>query len=290
MKKIFRYLLNLLGALSLTLAVFFLLACELGAQAYLHPARVPPSAAPLRENGVPYQDVQLTTQDGVTLSAWYTPPANGRVILLAHGLSGSRYALFHALFIRNGYGALSWDFRAHGASGGEFSTLGYAEQLDAEAALDFALTQPCVERVGAWGASLGGAVALLTAAKRAEIQAVVADSSFPALEDAMRVNTPFDFPDPFVVALYQLHSGIRVKDVSPEQAISLISPRATFIIDGWQGGAIRMNAPNRLYDAAKPPKEIWVEKGVPHLGMYRFRPELYEAKVIAFFDTYLSQP
>lgn len=291
MKPRFRYFLNLFlffcAALFASVAIPFLLACEVGAQAYLHPAKFPPDAALLSQSGIPYQDVEFKTKDGVTLSAWYTPPSNGAVILLAHGLSGSRYALFHAMFARHGYGALSWDFRAHGLSGGGFSTLGYDEQLDVEAALNFALTQPNVERVGAWGASLGGATVLLAAANRTEIQAVVADSAFPTLEDAMRVNTPFDFPDPFVMALYQLHSGIRIRDVNPEKAMARISPRAVFIIDGWQGAAVVMNAPNRLYDAAKQPKQLWVEPGVPHLGMYRFNPPLYEAKTLEFFDAYL---
>jgi pimeloyl-ACP methyl ester carboxylesterase len=92
--------------------------------------------------------------------------------------------------LAKGYGVLAWDFRAHGDSGGDMSTLGYYEQLDAEAALDYALAQEGVEHVGAWGGSMGAATVILTAAKRVEIEAVVADSAYPTLEDVLKVNFP----------------------------------------------------------------------------------------------------
>jgi fermentation-respiration switch protein FrsA (DUF1100 family) len=291
MKKRLLYIFNLLAyflsAIFIVGGLPTLYVCDRSARAYLHPAKIPPSGQWLQQNNIPYQNIELTTKDGVTLSAWYTPPKNGKVILLAHGLSGNRPEGFHAMFAQNGYGVVSWDFRAHGISGGGFSTLGYYERLDVESALDYALTQPDVEHVGAWGASLGAATIILAAAQRPEIEAVAADSSFPTLEDAMRVSIPLKFMEPMVISLYEFHSGIRVDDVRPVDVIAQISPRAVFIMDGWQGGAILMNSPNRLYDAAKQPKEIWVEKGVPHLGMYGFNPALYEQKVIAFFEKYL---
>jgi fermentation-respiration switch protein FrsA (DUF1100 family) len=291
MQKRFRYVLNLLVFLLSAILVVgglpMLYVCDRSARAYLHPSRIPPDGQLLRQYLIPYNDINLTTQDGVTLSGWYTPPKNGKVILLAHGLSGHRPEFFHMLFAQYGYGVLSWDFRAHGVSGGEFSSLGYYEQLDVEAALDYALKQPDVEHIGAWGASLGAATIILAAADRPEIEAVVADSSFPTLDDALRVGIPVKFMEPFVIALYELHSGIRVDDVRPVDAIARISPRAAFIIDGWQGGAIIMDSPNRLYNAAKQPKKIWTEDGVPHLGMYNFNPALYEQQVIGFFEQYL---
>jgi dipeptidyl aminopeptidase/acylaminoacyl peptidase len=120
-------------------------------KSYLHPERHTASGELLRMNGIKYQEVELLTEDNVKLSAWYTPPQNGVVILVAHGYGDKRPEDFYLLFACHGYGVLAWDFRAHGESGGDFSTLGYYEALDAKAALDFALAQPGVEHVGAWG-------------------------------------------------------------------------------------------------------------------------------------------
>jgi hypothetical protein len=40
----------------------------------------------------------------------------------------------------------------------------------------------------------------------------------------------------------------------------------------------------RLYDSANLPKQILVEDGVPHLGMFANNPKRYENKVIRFFN------
>jgi fermentation-respiration switch protein FrsA (DUF1100 family) len=243
------------------------------------------------ENNIPYQEIELTAKDGVKLAAWYTPPhaeGSGAVILVAHGYNGNRPENIYTLFAKHGYGVLAWDFRAHGQSGGDTCTLGYYEQLDVEAALDYALAQPNVKHIGAWGGSMGAATVILTASKHPEIEAVVSDSAFPALEDVMRLNTPIKIMQPFVMFFGEWQSGSEMDQVRPVDEIGKISPRAVFIIDGWEGSAITMNSPYRLFDAAVDPKKLWVEDGVPHLGMYGNDPAEYEKRVIGFFDEYLK--
>jgi dipeptidyl aminopeptidase/acylaminoacyl peptidase len=116
---------------------------------YLHPPRRIASGALLRENGVDFQEVELTTEDHVKLSAWYTPPKNGAVILVAHGYGGARTEHYHALFASDGYGVITWDFRAHGKAG-DPSWLGCYEVLDAKP--PWLHTAPLgVEHISAWG-------------------------------------------------------------------------------------------------------------------------------------------
>jgi uncharacterized protein len=288
-----RYWLNLsaMTALSLALAFFILIiyASNRWVQSYLYPARYIPTGALLKENNIPYQEIELTTEDGIKLAAWYTPPKNGSVILVAHGYNSSRPEDIYVMFAQHGYGVLAWDFRAHGQSDGDTCSLGYYEQLDVEAALDYVLSQPDVEHTGAWGGSMGAATIILTASKRPEIEAVVSDSAFPSLEDVMRLNTPIKLMQPFVLFFGERLSGSEINQVCPVDAIAKISPRAVFIIDGWNGSAIAMNSPHRLFDAAGEPKQIWVEDEVPHLGMYGNDPLEYEKQVIGFFDKQLNK-
>jgi fermentation-respiration switch protein FrsA (DUF1100 family) len=274
-------------SLSFTFFILVLYASNRWVQSYLHPARTISTGDLLRKNNIPFQEIELTTKDGVKLAAWYTPSRNGAVILVAHGYNANRPEDIYMMFAQNGYGVLAWDFRAHGASGGDISTLGYYEQLDVEAALDYALVQPNVNHVGAWGGSMGAATVLLTAAKRTEIEAVASDSAYPSLEDVIKLNTPFKFMQPFMLFFGERLSGSEMDQVRPVDEIAKISPRAVFIIDGWEGGAILMNSPYRLYDAAGEPKQVWVENGVPHLGTYGNNPQEYEKQVIDFFDEYL---
>lgn len=286
-----RYVFNIFSTiiLSITFAILFLSIyfTNLWTKAILHPARTSPTGNTLKENNIEYQEVTLITKDGLKLSAWYTPPKNGAVILLAHGYNDNRPESLYVMFAQNDYGVLAWDFRAHGNSEGEISSLGYYEQLDVEAALDFALTQEGVETIGAWGGSMGASTILLTASKRNEIKAVVSDSAFPSLEDVLRLNMPIEFLHPLVLFFSEYQTGAQIEDVNVEKVIGQISPRAVFIIDGWGGGAVAMNSPYRLYDSANEPKELWVEDGVPHLGTYAHNPQRYENRVIKFFDEYL---
>ncbi len=287
----FRYVFNMVSAVIfsglLAVIVLSMYLVNLWIQSFISPVRAIPSGSYLKENHIEYQNIELTTKDGVKLSAWYTPPKNGAVILLAHGYNDNRIESLYVMFAENDYGVVAWDFRAHGESGGEVSTLGYYEQWDVEAALDFALAQAGVEHVGAWGGSMGASTVLLTASKRNEIQAVVADSAYPSLESVLRLNMPIEFIQPFALFLWESETNARVEDVNVEQEIGRISPRAVFIIDGWYGGAILMNSPYRLYEAAHEPKELWAEDGVPHLGTYAHNPKRYENRVIRFFDEWL---
>ncbi|MGB8984204.1 MAG: hypothetical protein WCC12_20225 [Anaerolineales bacterium] len=74
---------------------------------YLHPVRQTASGDLLRANGIEFQDIELITEDNLRLSAWYTPPQNGAVILVAHGYGDRRAEDFYALFAGHGYGVIA---------------------------------------------------------------------------------------------------------------------------------------------------------------------------------------
>lgn len=134
---------------------------------------------------------------------------------------------------------------------------------------------------------MGAATILLTAAKRTEIEAIVSDSAFASLEDVLRGSMPFKFLFPLAVVSGEYQSGADVRAVTPVTEIGKISPRAVFIIDGWTNPDTSLSFPHRLYDSANEPKEIWVEKDVPHLGMLVNNSKKYERQVINFFNQYL---
>ena len=254
---------------------------------YLHPPRQTVSGALLRENGVEFQEVELTTEDNIKLSAWYTPPKNEAVILVAHGYGGARTEHYHALFASHGYGVVAWDFRAHGTSAGDFSSLGYYEVLDAKAALDFALAQPGVEHIGAWGGSMGAVTMIRAAAQYPEIEALVADSPFVSLEEEMDLRVPIPSMRSLIRFFAERKSGATMDLVRPVEDIARISPRPVFLIQGMGDGMIPLDSAQRLYGAAGEPRQLWTEADVPHLNMYAFYKTRYTKRVIKFFDEYL---
>ena len=251
----------------------------------VHPPRLsrPPGENP-SQCGVPFQDVTLSTTDGLVLSAWYTPPSEGAIILVGHGYGSTRMVEMHALFARHGYGVLSWDFRAHGESGGALCTAGYFEALDVEAALDFALLQPDVSWVGIWGGSMGGIAAISTAARRSEIRSVIIDSIPASFSETVDITIRPAILRPFAHHVARLETGIDLESIRPIDDIGRIAPRPLFIIQGMGDQLIPTNSAQRLCKASGQPCTLWIESDVRHLEMYQDRPIEYERRVIQFLD------
>jgi pimeloyl-ACP methyl ester carboxylesterase len=85
------------------------------------------------------------------------------------------------------YSTLLFDFRGRGDSDGDAVTLGFYEQQDVLAAVEYLKNRDDVDmdRVGVLGISMGGVVAILAAAQEPAIKSVVADSPFESAEQAI---------------------------------------------------------------------------------------------------------
>ena len=253
----------------------------------LHPPRLIPPGNTLRKYKVSYQPVHLVTDDGIRLAAWYTPPKNGAVILLAHGYGDNRPEWVYEMLVKRDYGVLAWDARAHGESGGEISTIGYLEVLDVKAALDYALAQPDVKHVGAWGGSMGGATLIRATAKFPQIEALFVDSSFDSLDDEFDFLVPYPLINPLAKVIAQVETGINLADINPLDEIGKISPRPVYIVHSMADIVAPPEAGEKLFEAANEPKFLWLEKDAPHLAIYLDNPRRYQRRLGDFFDEWL---
>ncbi|MEA3349552.1 MAG: alpha/beta fold hydrolase [Chloroflexota bacterium] len=259
-----------------------------GAQNYMHPVRVQRSFIDTpAQFGIAYQSINLTTNEGVELEAWYTQSQNGAIILVAHGYAAARSAEMHTLFARHGYGVISWDARAHGESGGELCTWGIYEKRDVVAAIDFARSQTNVEHVGAYGQSMGGVTLIEASVECTQIEAVVADSPFAAIEDMLERLVLFPPLRPGIRFFVEQETGLGIDDLRSVDMIGQIAPRPVFLIQGLDDATVPPDSAQRLYAVAGEPRKLWTEPGVGHVGMREAFPEEYEQVVVSFFDQYL---
>ncbi|MBI4004029.1 MAG: alpha/beta fold hydrolase, partial [Candidatus Omnitrophica bacterium] len=189
-----------------------------------------------------------------------------------------------------------FDFRAHGGSGGRVTSFGWREQRDLEGALAFLGQQPDVSAkpYGVYGISMGGAVALMAAARDERLAAVVADSSYPSLEDALGRHLTLLYPVPkvpflwFVLATYRLRFGVWPRDVSPQDSATRLSPRAVLLIHGADDPRMPVAGTQRMFAAAAEPKELWVIEGAQHLEGYGLAPQAYRDRLVRFFQAHLG--
>lgn len=170
------------------LLYFFVLFCGLvviglfNAWLVTHPARLESGLTPA-DYGLPFEEVRMTARDGVFIAGWFIPaPAPAKpALLLLHGYPAEKGdLLFSAKALHEDFHLLLIDFRYFGASGGSVTTLGTKEPLDVAAALDY-LELRGFRRVGVFGFSLGGAVAIVTAAQDTRIAALAAYAAFADL-------------------------------------------------------------------------------------------------------------
>ncbi|HVF24790.1 MAG TPA: alpha/beta hydrolase [Anaerolineales bacterium] len=253
----------------------------------LHPPRIVPPGNTLRESKIEFQPLDLITKDGIRLSAWYTPPRKGAVILLAHGYGDNRPEWVHTMLAKKGYGVLSWDARAHGESDGEISTVGYLEVLDVKAALDFVLAQPDVNHVGAWGGSMGGATLIRATAQFPEIEALFVDSSFASLNDEFNYLVPYPVINPLAKFLAEWQTGFSIQDLDLVKDIARIGPRPVYIVHSLGDTVAPPDAGEKLFNAANEPRFLWVEEDAAHLSIHLVNERRYQRRLIGFFDEWL---
>lgn len=112
--------------------------------------------------------------------------ANGYLILLLHGVGGSKADMHNmALALaERGYHAVIYDSRAHGFSTGKYCTYGYHEKHDLQHLINYLYAKPELKNLkyGLWGCSMGGAVALQTLAIEPRLKFGIIQSTFSSLE------------------------------------------------------------------------------------------------------------
>src|SRR4051812_26015585 len=144
---------------------------------------------------MPYDDVEVTTSDGLVLPGWWIPPARHGVIVLVHGYKGHRGQLLGIaqVFHRHGYGLLIPALRGHDRSGGETISFGVQEMKDLDAWQAYLHQRGDVDptRVAMLGVSMGGEIAIKYAAQHADIAALVADCAFSSVPDTIATSVKY---------------------------------------------------------------------------------------------------
>jgi dipeptidyl aminopeptidase/acylaminoacyl peptidase len=251
-----------------------------------------------QDYGLNFQNIEFNTEDGLKLKGWLViNNETSPTVIICHGFGTSRSdVLVLADFIeRGGYNILLFDFRGHGESQGWYTSFGYLEQKDLKAALEFLKLNPNIKTkiFGVLGVSMGGSVAIMTAAKTEDIRAVVADSPYVDLDTSiirharLLLNLPFSFLGRLAVFSYRLRFFIDSSKISPLKEISKISPRAVMIISGAKDKRMPSLDAERLYLNAGYPKDFFLTISAGHTESYWQNREEYERRVLDFFSRYL---
>ena len=221
------------------------------------------------QGGLEYEDVFLTTDDGLRLHGWYIPGESDVTWLWFHGNGGNishRVEEVRLFNRRLGVNQFIFDYRGYGRSAGQPTEQG--TYRDSRAALEYVQSRPDVvpEKIVYFGRSLGAAVAVELAADRPPLGLVLV-SPFASIGDMARVIYP-----PFLP--FHLLVRNRYDSLAHIQRIH----RPVLILHGDQDKTVPLSQGQKLFEAANQPKQWKVLPGAAH-------NDTYYAGGAAYWDT-----
>ena len=197
------------------------------------------------ELGLPFEDVTIQTEDNIKIHGWLIKaPSAGSTLVFFHGNAGNIGDRLEKieLFNRMGLNILIIDYRGYGKSDGHPTESGVYK--DAVAAYDYLRKRDDMKEknIVGYGASLGGAIAIDLATKRA-LSCLIVDSTFSSAVDIAKRIYPFV---PSFLIRTKLDSAAKIKGITIPK----------LFIHSAEDTGIPIALGRKLYDVASGPKEF----------------------------------
>lgn len=246
--------------------------------------------------GIDAEEAQFESHnvDRERIFAWIVHAKEPKAtVLLCHGIDSAGFAMLPKAkaLSRRGYTCVVMDFRGTGRSGGTHCTLGLKEADDVRGVVAGIEAHPMLRDrpIFAIGESMGGSAVIRAAASTAAIRAVVSESTYATLQDALWQRIKLLGPLAPSVARHchtvgRSQFGVDIPDISPERDIALLSPRPLLLIHDSFDVLCTKRESDRLYKAAREPKERWDVPYAPHTFAYMVSPRAYTERVVGFLD------
>ncbi len=222
--------------------------------------------------GLDYEEIFVTTKDGVQLSAWFIPSGSTRATLLfSHGNGGNISHRLEKIKILNklNLDVLIFDYRGYGMSKGSPSEKGLYR--DAEAMYDFLIKERKISprKIVGYGESLGGAV-IINMAMKHEVGGLIIEDSFTSVRDMSRKYFPFI---PSFVYKSKFDSLTKIKSIkAPKLILHSVNDE---IVPFEQGKKLFENAP-------EPKGFVQLQGG--HNDAFLISQDVFAAKIDSFID------
>ena len=244
----------------------------------------------------------LTASDGVRIAGWYIPAGSGNAaaptVVLAHGNGKAKSEMLSwAEPLHADYNLVLFDFRNHGQSSGNLTTLGVREVRDLRTIVDWLERTKSPSSIAVLGVSMGGAAAIDEAVTDERVSAVILDSTHATLVGALQRQLesrglPLSLPGAWSILLGGLfRTGEDLSLADPVQSIEGIGDRPVLIVEAGEDDAVGPNDGDDLKRAA-PDKGAHVElKDCPkakHGGSVETCSAEYAGWVLGFLERSLA--
>ncbi len=253
-----------------------------------------------------WENITITATDGTQLVATFIPHPQGakKTIIYLHGLRDHRLSGINYLpiFQKNGYNVLLIDARGHGESQGSFITWGDREKRDVEQWVSYLSDRIPRGIVGIFGASLGGATALLHSEINEtdgnHVDFYIIDSAFSDLKTLIQSQLEERVPPygkfisslvlPYADMVAYFNGRFTYSRSSPIKAVPRTS-RPILYLHGKADMLIPASMSEDLYAATTGQKEIYLFEGAAHIGGLFEQYDRYDSILSRFIQNVEKQ-
>jgi uncharacterized protein len=242
--------------------------------------------------GLDVRTYDVTTSDGVRISMWDLHYNLDRpVVLMLHGFGGERSRLLHEAkeFISLGLHPILIDFRGHGASGGQGSSIGFYEAEDVLAAVLSSKKKYSPSKILIYGKSMGAVAAMRASGPLGLIPSqLILECPFDRLLETIR-NRMYFFGAPrygipeglvFWGGLMQGFNGFNHNPVDYAKLIK--SP--TLLLGGANDSRATPENIREIYGEIRGTKKIRIFAGTNHNDIYSSNRSDWMSTVREFLD------
>jgi fermentation-respiration switch protein FrsA (DUF1100 family) len=231
-----------------------------------------------QDMGLYYEDIMVTTGDGVDINFWYIPADNARAtVIFCHGNGGNighrleKIQILHDLNVN----VLIFDYRGYGSSGGSPSEEGL--YLDAAAVAGYLINVRMFpeEKIVVYGESLGGAVAVDLAFKHS-FAGLIIEGGFTSVRDVAKRILPFI---PGFVYKSRFDSHAKIGEVRVPK----------LILHSRDDEVIPFELGKELFEAAYGPKEFVTLEG-GHNDAFLLSRDVFTGSIDSFLSTTFKAP
>lgn len=248
-----------------------------------------------------YTEKFVKTSDGLNIRSWYIKGhmKNDKVAIVSHGIGanlGDSFP-FALKFLVEGYDVITFDWRAHGLSGGHLIEFGEGERHDIQAILNYYKNELSnyTTRV-AFGASMGGGNIIKNwdLYKKSNFTKLILDSPYADVRDAVIQKLWFiPMPDSvkwhisnFTCRLASIFINTRSVSNPPIHNIHKLKDTAVLIIHGKKDILLPYQGSQRLFAGLdKSISKLVLYEKAGHLTSHRKHRKEYES----VFKEFLSR-
>lgn len=238
--------------------------------------------------GIPdLRDAEFQIDGTKRIRAWFVPAKNGATVVMLHGSTANREQLVPEAraLAGAGFGVVMYDSPGQGESDGTVQC-GAIERRALTAAVEWAEHRADVDphRLGLFGFSLGGYIAIQVAARDARVRAIAVAG---ALSDWKRV-TRWEFRRWGVISEWPAVLADRLfggptEELEPLALVARIAPRPLLFVQGGADTTVPGFSADELYSAAGANKERYLVLGAEHGEYMHVAPDEYPRRLIDFY-------